>query len=1300
LSKQIWLGPVLGTNRERLLRRCAEYIQKGQADRLLYIAASHPLLDLVTEKLLDGIDARGVWGEFPVYLFRGFVRRVLSSAIVSEARPSGRASLGTQPSQTVGLLSPRIAIDREELPLRRSLISQIIKQMAAAGKLKAIRPLANRDGCVNTVASLIGELQRAGKTPEEFLRVVDERETETATETQRHGAAAGGRKNQVGAPLRSQLDFDRDIALIYSAYARALDQNGLTDADADQLRALQILRGEVDGRAVALPWLDQIELLVLDGFFDFTPVQGEMLRRLIPAVPNVIVNLNSETSNEEIFRPFQSTIEHLQSITEFETDINAEVVVVSEGLAPLRERLFNVAQAANLRDEIESVPQVVNLRDEMESRAQVKNLRHIALLECGDREIEVRSIAKEIKRLILEEHYKLSEVALVVRERAAYADAIVRVCAEESIPCNLERRVEAVHVPALRACGKLFQLLREPSREDLKNPKASDLAHLLKTGYFRISPDDLLELAVAFDAKYATLLQKEEARPAKKTDENDDQSERGSRRVERLRAELGIARWAPDVLENVIAYVGSELRVNPWLDRAESLIDVFPSPEAARSLIAGDDNEDAAALAQDEAGEDAAPKDRRKKPAPIHPAAIAWTMLVMDHLRQGVASLPDEGSPEELRQALMLLLDRMEFSHQVSGPLRKAETAADVPQATLDVRGLESLRRAFAAAVRSFSYAAQVVSEARPLGRATPAEPSLTVGLVPQPGKSLAITLSSFVDEVERALRAQVLEIGAADRDGLRVLEATDVRGLRFRAVFIAGMIEGGFPLRMARDWLYPHEERERLKKYGVVLEDISSDTLLKEEHYFYQAACRATDRLYLTRPLAGADGNETVASYYIEELKRAIAPAQLETEQIRGDLDTQDLSRASTASELSTFLVRGAERRGQNSAAAKSSQTNEFKDLLSRAQSRGYISESALRRVEIESERNAFWFGPFDGEISNADLRAMLARHFGAEHVYSASGLSMYGNCSFRFFASRVLRLEPRTEAALDLQAIDAGKLLHDILRRFFERHRNQYLPSLDREALRADLARVADQVFDEHERLVPPLNRRIWEIDREIRKLILDQVLLYELRLQERTNERGIRPAYFELAFGRASQASDPGSSTEYLKLNRESADGNEIALVQGQIDRVDVNEQEKVAVAYDYKLSQGAKLEDIEAGRQVQIPIYLAALEQLFLPEFDLAGGGYYRLRGSGARLNQGMYRTQFADCTSVTSTRTKLDEVEWQRIRDEVQKRVWEFIDGMRAGDFRVRPSQGKATCKFCDYAPVCRYDTYRINRKRS
>ena len=1265
MAKEIWLGPVLGTNRERLLARCAEYVARGQAGRLLYIAASHPLLDLVTEKLLDGKQAQGVWGEFPVYLFRGLVRRVLSGAIESEAAKS---------------LAPRIAIDREELPLRRSLISQIIKQLSAAGKLKAIRPLANRDGCVNTIATLIGELQRAGKTPDEFRKVVEEREAETATETQRHGAGTKGKSqtqkaDRASTSPRSQIDFDREVALIYSAYVEALDRFGLTDEDADQLRALQILSGEVAGRNVSLPWLEQVELLVLDGFFDFTPVQGEILRRLIPVVPNVIVNLNHDRRNEEIFQPFQSTIEQLESVAAFDTKIDREIVAVEGDLAPLRARLFNSTEAGRMpavRPQ-DGTPAGMPGRGPRDAGAP-----NALLLECGDRETEIRSIAKEIKSLVLNEGYQLPDIALVVRERSAYADTILRVCADESIPCNLERRVEAIRVPAVRACGKLFALLKEPAREDFRNPKAGDIAHLLKTDYFRVSPADLPALTEDFDRKYASML----AEGANKGSTDS-----------KLRNALSIGHWSPDILENVIAYVGSELRIDAWVARAQRLLEALPSAEAARELIAGKDGaeEDSASPDAEPPPDEAPVIEKRKKPVPVHPAAIAWTAMVLRHLQRLITELPEEGEAEELRVAIASLLDRFDFANQVRKPFRRTAISPDLPRAALDIRGLEGVRRAIAAAVRSFKYAGEIVSEARPLGRASlGTEPSLTVGLLTQ------IKLSSFIDEVERCLRSQVLSVGAANRDGLRVLEATDVRGLRFRAIFIAGMVEGGFPLRASRDWLYPHEERERLKKYGVVLEDISTDTLLKEEHYFYQAACRATDRLYLTRPLALSDGNESVASYYLEELGRAMAPAKIATRQIRGDVDTHDVMRASTAAELAVAVIRQDERHKHQASGEDLLPRKEVEQLHSCARAQGILSASASRRVDVERARNGAWFGPFDGEITNADLRAMLSRHFGSDYVHSASGLSVYGNCAYRFFANRVLRLEPRSEAALDLTALDAGKLLHDILRRFFEQHRREYLPSLDARELRRELAETADQVFDEHERLVPPLNPRIWEIDREIRKLILDQVLLYELRLQERTAKHGIRPAYFELAFGRASQAADAASLPDYLKLER----NDETALVQGQIDRVDVNEEEHLAVAYDYKLSYGAKLDDIESGRQVQIPIYLAALEQLFLKGFTLAGGGYYRLRGTGGRLNQGLYRAKFADCTSVTSSKTKLDDIEWNRIRSEVTKRVWQFINGMRAGDFKVKPSLGKTTCKFCDFSAVCRYDTYRISRKRS
>src|SRR5712692_5632929 len=182
--------------------------------------------------------------------------------------------------------------------------------------------------------------------------------------------------------------------------------------------------------------------------------------------------------------------------------------------------------------------------------------------------------------------------------------------------------------------------------------------------------------------------------------------------------------------------------------------------------------------------------------------------MVLQHMQRLIAALPEEGEAEELRVAVVSLLDHFDFPNQVRKPFRRAAVSPDIPRAALDIRGLEGVRRAIAAAVRSFKYAAEVVSEARPSG-SPDASGLLARGLLTR------ITLSSFIDEVERCLRSQVLAVGAANRDGLRVLEATDVRGLRFRAVFIAGMVEGGFPLRASRDWLYPHEERERLKKYG-----------------------------------------------------------------------------------------------------------------------------------------------------------------------------------------------------------------------------------------------------------------------------------------------------------------------------------------------------------------------------------------------------------------------------------------------------------------------------------------------------
>lgn len=1220
---EIWLGPLLNENRALLIERCAKFVANNQSDAFIYLAASHPLLEQVTQKLLDGDRNRGVWGELPVYLFRGLVRRVLYSAVDQDGHG----------------LPPRIPIDRDELPLKRSLVSQLLMQLLATNQLKAFAPLAMREGCVNSISTLLGEIQRAARTPAELADILAARARDLET----------GEKGTTDPRGITQLDFDKEISLIYSNYTELLNQNLFTEEDAEQLRALWALRGMIDEKFVRVPWLANVQLLVIDGFFDFTPVQGEILRNLIPLLPQTIVNLNHDDSNPEIFAPFQETIGQLESIAKFDTVHSRDYTATGGVLATLRENLFNPLTSS---DEVSDDPGSL--------------VREIRYLECGDRDTEIRTIAREVKRLVLTENYDLSEIALVVRQRATYGPTITRVMLEESLPCNLELRIEAGDVPANRAALKLLSLLEGLSTEETQATRIAEVADLIKSEYFRLSDEETEVLSKRFDEQHMDLLRADLPALTPET-------------VARLKIRHRIGFWDADSLENAFAYVGSDLSVSAWLARCFKLYTDLPGAIATRELLNIDpgahdrdtDIADNVENAETAKLEEKGVEKKRRPSRDVHPAALAWTALVVRRFAELLHAVPREGKPAELRTDLMRLLDRLGYRDQIAEPAKQATDEQQLPQVMLNFNALEALRRAFIAAIKSIELA----------------------------GKSATIRLPIFLQEVRRCLTSQSQIFGAPDRNGLRVLEATDVRGLRIRAVFIAGLTEGGFPLSASRDWIYPHEERDRLREYGLTLEDISPNTLLKEEHYFYQVACRATERLYLTRPLMLGDDSETVASYYIDELRRAIAPLRIETEIVRRDYDGKNLDDASSTTEMKVGLVRQQERHLHRGAKGCLLPQSRITRLLTLARNDGFLSEGALRRIEIERERSGPHFSRYDGEITDPDLLHLLKLKFGSDFIHSASGLSVYGNCPYRFFAQRVLRLEPRGEAALDLQAIDAGKLLHDILRRFFERHRREALHKLDRRKLQNELSRIADDVFDEHERVVPPLNKQIWKIDREIRKILLDQVLLYELDVQEAAEAEQVLPAYFEVAFGgMRSAARDPDSREEPLELTRETFVGEETIKISGQIDRVDVA-RDNTLIAYDYKLSTGSSRGDIISGRSLQLPIYLEALEKLILPDQPIAGGGYYVIRGAQDRRNKGLYRASQLEYLHLRAKNSVFTDEDWQRIRTQVIARIWEFLEGMRAGQFIVDPSERQKTCRFCDYSAVCRYHRDRIERKK-
>ena len=1240
-------------------------IRPGEPPRFLYLTASHPLLELVTKWILDYDTIRGVWGTLPIFLFRGFVRRIVNSATEIE---TGQA------------LARRTSIDVEKSNFKKSLLSQVMRRLVARGDLKALAPLVHRDGTVNTIANLIGEIQRAAKRPEEFRAIIETRAADLNLDASVNTAGAA----ELPHCVPRQLDFDREIGSIYEAYARALDQFQLTEDDADQLRALQVISGEIDSKQVAIPWLDEVELLILDGFFDFTPVQGEILKKLIPRVPNVIVNLYGDEENEEVFRPFSDTLEQLQSMSDdFDVIRQSDSRDVGQVAAAIRTRLFNPEVVPEegevwVGEEVQdgsTVPIVGegtvdgarpggrDASGASGARPSGRDARGPSggprLFRCSDRETEVRAIAKEIKRLVLLKNVSIREIALVVRQRASYAETIARVFAEEQIPCNVERAISLAEIPAVRAVLKLFQILAD--ERDAKDPRVTDLADLIKSGYFRLSDGTVRELR-----NDASVTQEQRLQFA--ADAGD---------------KSGVGFWNPDELENVFAYVGSDLRLDKWLARAGQLASKDANAMAVRSQIFGDEaaeSDDDEEEEKEDADDTEESKNEGQGARPskeIPPAVLDWSALLLREFAARIKNMPHQDDGSSLRAALLKLLDDLQFASGIRKSLADLDLETALPHAALDLRALNGIRQAISAAIQSMEIAAAV-----------------TEGNV----ENTAVTLIDFISEIERCIDALVLSITSADRDGLQVLEATDVRGLQFRAIFIAGLIEGGFPLRKPRDWIYPHEERERLREYGLTLEDISPATLLKEEHYFYQSACRAAEHLYLTWPLILEGREETVVSYYIDELRHALAPLEIKSEDVRRDIEGDDVFDSSSRSELGSSLVRLSERHNHRSRKTVAVAKGEVDRLLNWAKENGFVTSSALARIDISRERMGRSYGRYDGLITNDDLRAMLADRYGADYVWSASALSLYGKSPYKFFAERVLKLEPRVEAALDLAAMDAGGLLHEALRRFFTGHRRERLIRTNRVELLAEMRSIADRVFREHERAVPPLNVHVWKIDCEIHQLQLARVIEYEIDTQNEEGADGPLPNFFELGFGMEHGIRDERSTPEFLLMSRDEENPmTKVGIrLRGQIDRVDMAADGTV-IAYDYKLSRGAKEKDMIEGRDLQMGIYLDAIESLFFPGHEIAGGGYYLLRSCDR--NRGLYRKAYDNYTDLSkSVTSRYEDDEWLEHRATMRRRIWQFVDRIRAGRFVVDPTAPDQTCGICDFAAVCRYEKYRILRK--
>ncbi len=298
-----------------------------------------------------------------------------------------------------------------------------------------------------------------------------------------------------------------------------------------------------------------------------------------------------------------------------------------------------------------------------------------------------------------------------------------------------------------------------------------------------------------------------------------------------------------------------------------------------------------------------------------------------------------------------------------------------------------------------------------------------------------------------------------------------------------------------------------------------------------------------------------------------------------------------------------------------------------------------------------------YSGRLGDADLIKAIAAEHGSSKVWSAAQLNELGACGFRYFAKRLLALEPLDDPADGMDSRQLGTLYHEILEQTYVRLGGEITPDRLEEALT-----VLDQVADERMPSAP--NRLRFRASAQWDEAQI--VLKRKLERLVRDDFGGINPLDKEF----------PGAARQIyrqeLKFGLENRppvtlDLDDIKLrVRGAIDRIDV--QGDRAILIDYKTgSTRIPASEIADGRNFQMLIYLLAARELIGQE--VAGGVFWQI--GGRSLGE-----------------LHADDAEIIR---EGETHIVRYLELVRAGDFATHAAkreEGKCT-RYCEFHQLCR-----------
>jgi ATP-dependent helicase/nuclease subunit B len=507
--------------------------------------------------------------------------------------------------------------------------------------------------------------------------------------------------------------------------------------------------------------------------------------------------------------------------------------------------------------------------------------------------------------------------------------------------------------------------------------------------------------------------------------------------------------------------------------------------------------------------------------------------------------------------------------------------------------------------------------------------------------------LKFFLNNVRTAVSSARYNIKEKSGYGVQITSINEIRGLKFDYLFISGLCDGDFPTRYVPEIFFSGSYVKNEKNHQT-----------EERYHFYQSLCSWNKRLYLTH-LVKEERRELVTSNFLDEFLSLFSVTE------KSSLDFQD--NLYSKEEFLKYVGKvGLDNIEKDEA---------FKNLN--------IDFSTIKHAtEIDKLRteNPFGESEYTGFVSKnllpnskEKLEALRSKE------YSISQLETYAACPYKYFTERILNLEPIEEPTDEIEALEMGSLLHSILYEFYTELKKKKIV----------LYNAGDRQFQEAKYLIFKIAEAKVEAANfnatlsffEIEKILgingkRKNSILYKFLEEEKNNDEGYVPEYFELSFGKISH------SGKEFKIGETK--------FRGKIDRVDVDHSEKRFRVVDYKLGgKKPSTDDLYKGLSLQLPLYMYVAKKLIQAQlkkdYEPAGSEIYSLK----------YQEEKFGRQPIKLSRKKTTVEEDIALNEELIKicldAVEKYVAAIQQGKFHLSILEDRETkvCQYCNFRSICR-----------